>query len=48
MPTVEVLVDNERSPREACRDFKLHLDVATTFDGEGALEIESDHTHIMT
>jgi hypothetical protein len=39
MPSVQLLVHNERVVREACADFKQLLEVASTFGGEEVVDI---------
>jgi hypothetical protein len=40
MPTVELLVNNEKVIKEACQGFKVLLDIASTFGGEEVVEID--------
>jgi len=43
MESVAVLVKNEKVIKEAVEDFKILLDVASTFGGEDVIEIGGGH-----
>lgn len=40
MTSVETLLNNENAVKAACREFKVLLDVASSFGGEEVIEID--------